>query len=59
MIEYIFVMMLWIGDSHGGPTIINGFSSMETCNQAIEILKKEDNVIWYGRRYYKCIQLPK
>jgi hypothetical protein len=54
----IIAMLIWIGSGHGGPTTVQGFNSLQSCNDQKEIVikKVENELKSFGALGY-CIEL--
>ena len=59
MTNVMIVMMLWMGDTNGGPTTIRGFETLHACEAAAQIvIDRQPTGI--NRRWIRhvCMELP-
>jgi hypothetical protein len=59
MNSVIVVMMIWVGSSHGGPAMIQGFETIRACEAAARILYERQTFDSYRRMdRHMCMELP-
>ncbi len=40
MQSFIVVMFIWVGNMHGGPAVIQGFNTIDSCKDRIPEIRK-------------------
>lgn len=54
----VWVLLMWSGRYHGGPMIIDNFTSKEKCEAAYAYIVKYDREIDIAKRY-ECLKIEK
>lgn len=56
----IIVMLIWMGAlNHGGPAIIQGFSTLAACEAARPVVEQRKNDVSWSSTYTTCIELER
>ena len=58
MNSVMVVMMIWVGSSHGGPAMIQGFETIRACEAAAQIVLARQYGAWRREVSHLCVELP-
>jgi hypothetical protein len=53
----LIVMLIWVGASHGGPTTIQGFTSLQACKDNIPKVVDNYSKLINIKAVAACVQL--